>query len=181
MACPPLYRLEPSSSLARFPALLPPGYNRGMDERRKKLGTRFWLPLALLVAYPLSGGPVYSLLFHFNLPPWAAEYAAAFYSPLGRATRKVPILKGGFEAYGSLWVDTTKEPATRLRGQPGPYSRLVRHAVELTGLVTPAWLIWCLVRWINRRDENRHVNPPAPNPDARLNQTEPLPTIQRSA
>jgi hypothetical protein len=136
-----------------------------MDHPRKKLGTRFWLPVALLVAYPLSGGPVYFLLHHFSLPPWTAEYAAAFYRPLGRGTRKMPILKSALEAYGSLWVDTTKQHATPLRGQPGPYSRLVSHAVELTGVLTPVWLIWCLIRWINGRAENRHVNPPAPNPD----------------
>jgi hypothetical protein len=136
-----------------------------MDDRGKKLGTRFWLPVALLVVYPLSGGPVYFLLHNFSLPPWTAEYAAAFYRPLGRSTRKVPILKSVLEAYGSLWVDTTKEHATPLRGQPGRYSRLVSHAVELTGVLTPAWLIWCLIRWVNNRVGNRQVNRPAVNPD----------------
>jgi hypothetical protein len=37
----------------------------------------------------------------------------------------------------------------------------------LAGVVIGAFAIWRIVRWVNRRDDPRVVNPLAPNPDVK--------------
>jgi len=122
-----------------------PGYRRRVD-------IAFWLPLGLLIAYPLGFGPAYWLWWHVKLPTWGAGAIQEFYHPLYGVARKAGFRRA-LEFYATLGTDPRQEPATpKLDHPPGPNFRLLRHGVETLGPVLVVWTIWRGVRRINRRE-----------------------------
>ena len=63
-----------------------------MEEKRKRNPWLTWLVvgLMLLVAYPLSSGPVAWLEVHGNLSPNTRQFLWEFYAPVGFACNNGP-------------------------------------------------------------------------------------------
>ena len=75
------------------------------DERKRR-----WWPLvilALLVLYPLSTGPAYSLVGrgYFDKSDWIIPAVWAFYAPLDSMTDAFPSTKPILDWHDSLWGD----------------------------------------------------------------------------
>jgi hypothetical protein len=77
---------------------------------KKKPTARFWITVALLVvlvAYPLSMGPISWIFFHV-LPKSSLPLINALYAPIEWAAGCSPIAGSAAEWYVSLWVDPDK-------------------------------------------------------------------------
>jgi hypothetical protein len=123
-----------------------------MSEHRRSLDIGFWLPLALLTAYPISFGPAYWLWWHVKLPTWTAEAITEFYHPLNHLARAAGF-RSALKSYAQLGTDPNQQPATpKLEHPPGPNFRFMRHGMEIMGAVIVVWTIWRGIRRFNRRD-----------------------------
>jgi hypothetical protein len=58
----------------------------------------------LLIAYPLSIGPVYWMLSREGVPPVAWTVIGAVYAPLGFVSEYIPPLKRAIELYLYWWI-----------------------------------------------------------------------------
>jgi hypothetical protein len=78
-----------------------------MSEGRKKSHVWHWtaaLLVAVLVAYPLSWGPVGFLLTHNKLPAWMLEPIITFYTPVLTAIINAPAwMQPALDWYMNFW------------------------------------------------------------------------------
>ena len=77
-----------------------------MTDTRKKLGWPFWTTITLLVvvAYPLSVGPVWWILGQRDWPEWMNTFEQVFYWPLGWLMGNSPLLTEWMLWYMRLWI-----------------------------------------------------------------------------
>ncbi|MDB5339517.1 MAG: hypothetical protein JWN70_5136 [Planctomycetaceae bacterium] len=80
-----------------------------MTEQQRKPTPWLWWTLAglmLLVAYPLSMGPVAWVFEICDVEngEWASELATVFYRPIGRLVAWSPACESIYIQYLSLWV-----------------------------------------------------------------------------
>jgi hypothetical protein len=134
-----------------------------MDNGRKKLGWSFWVPLAMVVGYPLSVGPVGYLIWNVKFPAPVHDAVADFYHPLSHRYTPAPV-KILTKKYVALWVDLARPPATPRTEEKWCSWFEFEHVVEGAGLVLAGWLIYSLVRWLNSRQTPRPASLAARGP-----------------
>jgi hypothetical protein len=78
-----------------------------MNELKKKPGVLFWatvVVVGLLVAYPLSIGPVMWLEIRGLIPDWISHGLAIAYLPLVRSAGLTDTTITAYEWYIQLWI-----------------------------------------------------------------------------
>jgi hypothetical protein len=78
-----------------------------MSEERKKSGPAFWITITLLlvlVAYPLSIGPLMWLSQHGLVPGWLGPLMAAYVAPAGLVASLFPPFDAFMTWYVRLWI-----------------------------------------------------------------------------
>ena len=120
---------------------------------RNQIRGAFWATIAILVLYPMSTGPMAWLFWNIRLPGWAVVGIHDFYLPLKWLGLKSEAYVAGLNWYATCWFDVTKPQATP--PMAFPYGDTPPILSALSGILISAWLIWNLVRWVNRRDMTR--------------------------
>lgn len=77
-----------------------------MEEKRKPRSWLTWLVigLVLLVAYPLSQGPVVWLSSHGKINETTCRYMDAFYLPVHLVTIRAPRVWKAYHSYLRWWI-----------------------------------------------------------------------------
>jgi hypothetical protein len=106
-----------------------------------------WLSAGLLIAYPLSSGPAFFIVWNVELPAFMVDGFRYFFAPLAAFVHDSKHIDPWLEAYVFLWLDVSQPQANEYQPWPEPPP----FFLEVSGTLIGAWFVWNFVRWLNQR------------------------------
>ena len=113
--------------------------------------------LGFLLLYVLSTGPMSWIVWHVAVSNSGGRVIQWSYLPLRWMFLKSNFFMKPLTTYTRFWLEESVSPKTQL--QSFFYGETPRPLSALAGVLLGAWLIFVVVRWLNRRDAARSPVP----------------------